>query len=99
MLRGTQAGAEESEDEQSQRQKGCQLHENDVLRLVQNGPFLAVRKDTLRLVFPAVVDDACILTFPIFTALVTTYNSLVGVARTIPGLGIRDMHWICHRGL
>lgn len=32
-------------------------------------------------------------------ALVTTYNCLTGVAKTIPGLGIRDMHWVCHRGL
>ena len=32
-------------------------------------------------------------------ALVTTYRGLVGVADTIPGLGIRDMHWVCHRGL
>lgn len=29
-------------------------------------------------------------------SLVTTYNSLVGVAKTVPGLGIRDMHWVCH---
>ncbi|KAM5486148.1 hypothetical protein MaudMau93_005065 [Microsporum audouinii] len=27
------------------------------------------------------------------------YNSLVGVAKTIPGLGIRDMHWVCRHGL
>ncbi|EFQ99799.1 FAD binding domain-containing protein [Nannizzia gypsea CBS 118893] len=33
------------------------------------------------------------------TSLVTTYNSLVGVAKTIPGLGVRDMHWVCRRGL
>lgn len=39
------------------------------------------------------------LTRRISTALVTTYNSLVGVAKTVPGLGIRDMHWVCHRGL
>ena len=28
--------------------------------------------------------------------MVTTCKSLVGVARTIPGLGIRDMHRVCH---
>lgn len=39
------------------------------------------------------------LTLCTVTALVTTYNSLVGVAKTLPGLGIRDMHWVCHRGM
>lgn len=29
-----------------------------------------------------------------YTALVTTYNALVGVSKTIPGLGIRDMTWV-----
>ncbi|KAI0456729.1 FAD binding domain-containing protein [Xylaria acuta] len=32
-------------------------------------------------------------------SLVVTYKSLVGVAWAIPGLGIRDMHWVCERGL
>ncbi|KAI5460578.1 FAD binding domain-containing protein [Mariannaea sp. PMI_226] len=30
---------------------------------------------------------------------VTSYKSLVGVSKTVPGLGSRCMHWVCHRGL
>lgn len=33
------------------------------------------------------------------TSLVTTYRALVGVARPIPGLGVRDMHWVTHWGM
>ncbi|KAF7562291.1 hypothetical protein G7046_g1840 [Stylonectria norvegica] len=32
-------------------------------------------------------------------SMVTTYKSLVGVAKTVPGLGSRCMHWVCHSGL
>ncbi|KAF1978068.1 FAD binding domain-containing protein [Bimuria novae-zelandiae CBS 107.79] len=30
---------------------------------------------------------------------IVTYKSLVGVSWAVPGLGIRDMHWVCERGL
>ncbi|KAI1825904.1 FAD binding domain-containing protein [Xylaria intraflava] len=32
-------------------------------------------------------------------SLITSYKSLVGVAKAIPGLGIRDMHWVTHHKL
>lgn len=38
-------------------------------------------------------------TLTTYLALKTTYRSLVGVAKPIPGLGERDMHWITHSGL
>lgn len=31
--------------------------------------------------------------------MVTTFNSLVGVAKTVPGIGSQCMHWVCHRGV
>ena len=32
-------------------------------------------------------------------AMVTTYRSLVGVAKTVPGIGLQCMNWVCHSGL
>lgn len=45
----------------------------------------------------APIPETDILT--ICQALVTSYKSLVGVAKPIPGIGTRDMHWVTRSGL
>ena len=34
-----------------------------------------------------------------YLVMVTSYKSMVGVAKTVPGIGIQCMNWVCHRGL
>lgn len=60
--------------------------------------YISADEKRCRLPFPLrTLNGVCI--DGLFTALITTYNSLIGVAKTIPGIGTRDMHWVCHTGL